>query len=279
MSLFKIKTSESYSIKILAELLQNCLKEAAFIVTPDGLTLTCIDKRSSRGTLCIDMTLSSTNFPIYKCNRERYVLGMNLLHFYKQLKSIKKKDVLTLEITEKDPQLLNISVQQGSDTNPMISTVQVTNLQPNDIDVNGDPDKTTWGNPIVCPSKDFAKLRTFHKVGAIVTMKFTKTWVLFSCGDVMTRQLPFGEYDPLEAESSKDVHTHQFSTDNLTQLVKVSGLSANVQLYVHENLPLKIKMNVGSLGSLSILLKSNKQIEAEEDDEDYAVTEFQDKLV
>lgn len=261
MSLLRINTLESYHFKILAELLQKCIKEAAFVVDKDGIRLTCIDKKSDNGTLCIDMNLCSNNFPIFKCANDRFVLGVTMLHFHQQLKNIKKKDSLTLEVQEAAPQKLLIKIHQGSNANAKEAIVQITNVQPVDIDVQGGYDK-----PIVCPSREFAELRTLHRIGQVITMRFTKTWAKFYCGDIIHRTVTLGEFKEDEENDKSIYHQHEFTPENLTQLVKISKLSTNVQLYVNEELPLKIKMNVGTLGTLSIFLKSIKQIEREEEE-------------
>ncbi len=266
MSFLKIKTSESFSFKILAELLQNCIKEAAFVVTKQGIHLRCVDKRSSNGlgTILINLDLSANNFPIYKLNTDRFVLGMNLLHFYKMLKHVKKKDSLCLEIDEATPRDLSIIVQQGSDSecNAMKSTIQVTHAQLTEI---GIPEG--YNKPVVCPSKDFAKIKNFNKVGTHTTMTCTKGQIQLSCSKegMMSKSITFGEKD---MDSNIEPFVQVFETENLTQLIKLSGLSTNVQIFVHPELPLKIKVSMGSVGQIDIFLKSLQQLEAEKEDDD-----------
>ena len=88
--IFKCKTREAYYIKILAELLSNNLKNGCFNVNEQGFFLCMFD--SPRKTL-IDLELESENFSMYKFkSEEKICLGLNLNHFHKILKSIKKKD-------------------------------------------------------------------------------------------------------------------------------------------------------------------------------------------
>lgn len=270
LSLLKIKTTESHSFKVLAELLQNCVRDAAFQINEEGMFLTCIDEgKCESGTMCIDLKLYSNHFPIFKFNYP-FKLGVNLIHFHQMLKSIKKKSTLTLEISEDEPQKLNIIVQSGSENNqPMISHVKVTNVQVTEVDL-----AVGYEKPIVCSSKDFSQLRTFTKIGDKISVHFCKTWVKFSCSndELMSRTIAFGETDLQneDANPTDEIHELTFPTDKITQLVKVAGLSTNVQLYVRKDLPLKIQFNVGSLGNLCIYLKSMQLLQKESEQQEYA---------
>ena len=94
--LFKCKTGEAYYIKVLAELLTNNLKTGCFEVSEQSITLRMFDHH--RKTM-VDLELLSENFSVYKYKIENnFCLGLNLNHFHKMLKSIKKKDSLQLFI-------------------------------------------------------------------------------------------------------------------------------------------------------------------------------------
>jgi len=268
MTLVKIQTSESHSFKILAELLQNCVRDAAFQINDDGMFLTCIDDgKTDNGTMCIDLKLYANNFPVFKFNAP-FVLGVNLIHFHRMLKSVKKKSTLTLQINEDEPQKLNIIIQCGSENNQsMTSHVKVTNVQVTEVDLAEGYDK-----PIVCSSKGFSQLRTFTKIGPEIKVQFTNTWVKFSCSndELMSRSITFGEVDQADPSiKNQTIYEHTFPADKITQLVKVAGLSTNVQIYAHNALPLKIQFNVASLGTLSIFIKSLKQLQKEAEQQEY----------
>ena len=88
--IFKAKTNCAYTIKILAELLQNNLKTACFEIDKEGIKLSMMDHHKH---ILIQLSLESENFTIYKFKlKETKFLGINLNHFHKMLKSIKKKD-------------------------------------------------------------------------------------------------------------------------------------------------------------------------------------------
>ena len=61
--LFKAQTAEGYTIKVLADLLQNNIKTACLLVNEEGIKLTMYD---SHRRVCFSFKLDSENFQIYK---------------------------------------------------------------------------------------------------------------------------------------------------------------------------------------------------------------------
>ena len=61
--IFKAKTHNAYTIKILAELLQNNIKTACFEIDADGIKLCMMD---SHRTILVQVFLESENFTLYK---------------------------------------------------------------------------------------------------------------------------------------------------------------------------------------------------------------------
>ena len=96
--IFKAKTHCAYTIKIFAELLQNNIKTACFEIDETGIKLCMMDHHR---TVLIQVDLESEKFILYKFKaKEKQFLGVNLNHFHKMLKSIKKKDSMQLFIND-----------------------------------------------------------------------------------------------------------------------------------------------------------------------------------
>ena len=77
--LFKAKTQEGYTIKILAELLQHNIKTACFVIDNQGIKLRMMD---SQRYILLDVDLMADNFSIYKFRDEKRTLGINLNHLH-----------------------------------------------------------------------------------------------------------------------------------------------------------------------------------------------------
>ena len=77
--LFKAQTSEGYTIKVLADLLQNNIKTACLLVDEKGMHLTMFD---SHRRVCFAFDLLAENFQVYKFRPVNSLyLGLNLGHF------------------------------------------------------------------------------------------------------------------------------------------------------------------------------------------------------
>ena len=183
------------------------------------------------------------------------------------LKSIKKKDTLTLFIDEDNPLNLGIEIHQSGDNNSTKSYVRITQVHP----VQYDP-LEGYEDPIITTSKEFAKLKQLNKISKTLIVTARKQWIEFFCDkeEVYERKVQFGEDEDSpndEREDDIDNYKQSFPTEDIIQLVKVGGLSNTVQIYATNDLPLKFTLNIGSLGTLSIYIKSKESIEDEQDDE------------
>jgi len=76
-----------------------------------------------------------------------------------------------------------------------------------------------------------------------------------------TKQTRNFQYTPKFVE---DEFNQNFDTEQLSRIIKLSGLSNTMQVFPKDDLPLKFKSNIGTLGSISVFVKSKKQIEEEQ---------------
>ena len=130
--IFKAKSQEAYCIKVLAELLANNIKTACFVVDETGISLRMMDHHR---TILIDLELKAENFTIYKFNSKKMYLGINLNHFHKLCRSIKKKDMIELFIDDKNPNDLAIRVIPKENNRVSTSYLKIQTVQNLDIDI------------------------------------------------------------------------------------------------------------------------------------------------
>ena len=65
-------------------------------------------------------------------------------------------------------------------------------------------------------------------------------------------------------ENIVTIYNEIFDTEQLVRIVKVAGLGQSLQIYPKNELPLLIKSQVGTLGTISIYIKTKSQIEEDE---------------
>jgi hypothetical protein len=54
-----------------------------------------------------------------------------------------------------------------------------------------------------------------------------------------------------------------FETEHISRILKISGLNDKINLIFEKNMPFHIHSKIGSLGNISLYIKSKKQIEDE----------------
>lgn len=262
--IFKAKTREGYVVKILAELLQNNIKTACFEVDGNGIRLNMMDHHK---TILICLNLDANKFNVYKFKKDRKMyLGINLTHFHKMLKSIKKKDSVQFFIDDQSPNDLGIKVIPKENNRVTTSYVKIQSIQTLDIDI-----PEGYNKPILVPSGEYQKMiKGMVHISNIVNISAHGFQIRFTCdaGGVMKRTTDFGETEDSDDESdaSDDEHDEykaDFDADQLSRITKLAGLSTNMQIFPMDDLPLLFESDVGSIGKISIYIKSRQQIEME----------------
>lgn len=261
-TIFKAKTQAGHSIKILAELLQNNIKTACFEIDQKGIKLTQMDTRRS---ILIDLMLDSENFTIYKFKApEKIFVGINLNHFHKMLKSVKKKDSLQLFIDDENPTDLCIKVIPKENNRKSTSVVKIQTIQTLDIYL-----PMGYTKSVIVPSTEFQKaLKELSPLGTVINVVAKNFHIDFKCnaGGVMKKKIEFGELDGSDNDSDSDddestEYNKEFDPDQLSRITKISGLSTSIQIFSKDGQPLLFKSAVGPLGKISLYLKSKDILE------------------
>lgn len=259
--IFKAKTKEGYVMKILAELLQNNIKTACFEIDQTGISLRTTDHHL---TILIDLEMKRDNFHFfkYKGDKKMYI-GINLSHFHKMLKTIKKRDSIELFIDDESPTDFGIKVIPKENNRVTASFVKIQCTQNIDMEM-----PTGYDNPIIIPSGEFQKMcKGMTSISNTINVSSKNFMIKFSCDNdgVMKRYTEFGEPDdPADSESDDDDdnepdYNEEFDTEQLSRITKMAGLNNSLQVYPKEALPLLFRTSIGTLGKISIYIKSKKQ--------------------
>jgi proliferating cell nuclear antigen PCNA len=237
-------------MKILAELLQNNIKNGCFVVSKKGIVLRMTD---SNQKILIDFELLSDNFVQYKCRpSESMSIGLNFSHFYKMVKSIKKKDSVVFFIEDGKETELGIKVIPKEKNRITTSYVKIQNLQCLDIEL-----PHGYQHSIIIPSTEYVKMvKDLNNMGGnMISVSSSSSIIRFGCNSngVYSRDITFGEED--EDSDDKNTSHQEFDTEQLTRITKVAGLSTQIQIYQSNGLPILFKSNIGNLGKICVYVK------------------------
>jgi len=254
--LFRAKTSEGFNFKILGEILHNTLKTISIHITKDGFFSKMIDVHKK---LLIDIKLLSTNFSQYILNADNLLFGVNISHLYKIISSLKKKDSLILQIMDDAPNELQIIVTPRERDHTEVSRISIQNIQSLDIEV-----PENYNHPVHVSSSKFQKMcKDMLNIGKEIHVFGSEQFVMFECETpgIYKKQIHFGEEPEDESNhpSSDDAaYVHYFfDAEQLVRISKISSLAPLLHVYLNHSLPLLIKSQVGTLGTISIFIKSS----------------------
>ena len=249
---FRAKTNEGFNFKILGEVLHNTLKTISISITQEGLFSKMIDAHKR---LLIDIQLLAINFSQYSLIGNDLLFGINVSHLYKIISSLKKKDSLVLQIDSESPNELQIIVTPRERDHTEVSKIAIQNIQSLDIDV-----PNQYNHPVHVSSSKFQKMcKDMLNIGKEVHVYGDERFVIFECETpgIYKKQIHFGEEFEDEAPTASDLTHYHFDAEQLVRVSKISSLCTLLHVFLHPTLPLLIRAQVGTLGTISIFIKSS----------------------
>jgi hypothetical protein len=140
------------------------------------------------------------------------------------------------------------------------SYIKIQNVQNLDINI-----PSGYSKPIIVSSSEYQKLvKEMSSIGSTLKVLSKNYSIEFSCnaGGILKRTVQFGEiFDDDATDKDSSEYEQEFVTDQLCRITKLSGLSNNMQIFPGK--PLLFTSSVGSLGKISIYIKSKEQIDSE----------------
>lgn len=248
---FKCTTDNAFRIKIVAEIVANILKTSFWEINSEGISLSMFDE--SRKTM-ITIDLKACNFQEYEFNaREGVNIGINSSHFYKMLKSIKKKDTMGLHIDSVDSTELSITMVPKERNRKTISKIKIQVAQNLEV-----MNPTGYSRSVIVPSPDFHKM--IKDLCALSSDKMVisarKKAIDFSADadGIMARTVSFGDPDDTSV-----ANTYNFSTEQVHRISKISALCDSIHIFpATQELPIKFMTNIGLLGTICVYIKSDE---------------------
>lgn len=247
---FRAKTHEGHMFKVLIELLQGIISSACFSLTQKGIFLRMFD---SQQKILVNLELNADDFSVFEL-KEDMNLGLNLGHFFKRLRSIKKKDPLLLYVDEEQPDQLQFTISPQDNTRKVHAAIQIKSMQSVTC-----PLPVGYHRPIKIPSNDFqSSIKDMNGINTTLCVKMRRYRVEVFCGsnNISSSRVEFGD---LEEEDPEVIYDEKFDMEIFVRILKIAGMGKilNIQNGGAEN-PLRLETNVGQLGNISLYIKSNR---------------------
>jgi proliferating cell nuclear antigen len=253
-----IKTVQIAPFRTLMTALKDILLETNITFEPDGMRIINMDKSH---TILAHLHLASQNFEFYECKKDKIIIGVNMFHLFKLINTIENDETLTIYIENSDyvdgiVSYLTLKYENGEIKQCKTQKLRLIEPEPEELQY---PD-VTFSSIINLPSSDFQKIiRDLSCISDKLEIKSVGNELIFKCsGQFASAEIHRVESDgsmsfTLKQESSKIIQG-EFSLKNLGYFIKCTNLCPQIEMYLENDLPLVVKYNVASLGSIKLCL-------------------------
>ena len=248
-TVFEIKTIQSSIIKTLIEALKEILNDTVIEINNECIKIVTMDNSH---IILVHLKLFAEKFEYYTCNKP-ISIGINMLNFYKIIKTVNNNDVLTLFIYQNNLNQLGIKIENMEKNT---KTTYFLNL----LDLNNDQfeiPEVEFNSVITLPSNDFQKLmRDMNNIADFVEIKNVDNKFILTCeGDFCSQETVLSDNDlVIISGNNNDIIQGNFNLKYLVLFTKCTNLSNTVELYLKNDYPLIIKYTVASIGSIKLCL-------------------------
>ncbi len=281
--IFKAVAVRGHILKIIIDTLHQPLPRGYLLIRKDGVYLRQSD---ASNTILFDIALERKNFASYKCKRDM-TISINLKHLQKQLRSVKKKDQVSMWIDETEPEKLWFTVRSTREDSGASKHVQkVARVEVNFIVYKEEPEYIMtdlpdgkYQYPMVIDASEFSRIKRLTSAGKTVAVKMQRdNYISFMSDNISCfgSDITFGELkEEPDSEDEGDeggyeVYEAQFFNAVFNLLVKLPGLCTQMQFYAPTvpHFPLKIAMTAAQsglvLGTIQVYIKDVLQVNFEE---------------
>ncbi len=254
-----IKTVQISPFRTLMTALKDILLETNITFEPDGMRIINMDKSH---TVLVHLFLAAQNFEFYECKKDKIIIGVNMFHLFKLINTIENEETLTIYIENSEyvdgiVSYLSLKYENGEIKQCKTQKLRLIEPDPEELQY---PD-VTFSSIINLPSTDFQKIiRDLTCISDKLEIKSVGNELIFKCsGQFASAEIHRAESDgmsfTLKQDSSKIIQG-EFSLKNLGYFIKCTNLCQQIEMYLENDLPLVIKYNVASLGSIQLCLSA-----------------------
>jgi proliferating cell nuclear antigen len=250
-----IKTEQAAAFRILIEALKEILTEANFIFDESGVKLMAMDSTHS---ILIHMKLDANSFEFFHCPN-KIVIGVNMLNFFKLIKTMTNSETLTLFIEKENENKLGILINNNEKNSQTVYKLNLLDIADENIKIP----PAEFETELSLPSGDFQKIiRDMVNIGENIEIKSIGTQLILNCsGDFASQETVLGETNnglKFNQVSPKELPIQGlYSLKYLTLFTKCTNLCNQINLYIKNDYPLIIRYSVASLGDIKLCLAPN----------------------
>ena len=255
-----IKTVQIAPFRTLMTALKDILLETNITFDKTGIRIINMDKSH---TILAHLFLNAENFEFYECKKEKIIIGVNMFHLFKLINTIDNDDTLTIYIENADYVdgiVSHLALKFENGDIKQCKTQKLRLIEPEMEELQYPNVK--FSSIINLPSSDFQKIiRDLSCISDKIEIKSIGNELIFKCsGQFASAEIHRTESDGnmsfiLKQDSTKIIQG-EFSLKNLGYFIKCTNLCSQIEVYLENDLPLVVKYDVASLGSIMLCLAS-----------------------
>ena len=253
-----IKTVQIAPFRTLMTALKDILLETNITFDKTGIRIINMDKSH---TILAHLFLNAENFECYECKKDKIIIGVNMFHLFKLINTIDNDDTLTIYIENADYVdgiVSHLALKFENGDIKQCKTQKLRLIEPEMEELQYPNVK--FSSIINLPSSDFQKIiRDLSCISDKLEIKSVGNELIFKCsGQFASAEIHRAESDGnmgfiLKQDSSKIIQG-EFSLKNLGYFIKCTNLCSQIEVYLENDLPLVVKYDVASLGSIKLCL-------------------------
>lgn len=264
-NILSVQTVQISPFRTLMTALKDVLIETNITFSKEGIKIINMDKSH---TILVHLSLPSENFEKYECNRDKIIIGVNMFHLFKLINTIDNDETLTIYIDETDyadgiVQYLGLKFENGDIKQQKIQKLRLIEPDNEELDVPN----VKFSSIINMPSVDFQKIiRDLSCISDKIEIKsITKNdgnaELIFKCSGSFAqaeirREETNGKMEFIQKQESNKIIQGEFSLKNLSYFIKCTNLCSQIEIFLENDMPLVVKYNVASLGTIKLCLVS-----------------------
>ena len=257
-NVLEIKTVQISPFRTLMTALKDILLETNITFQKDGIRIINMDKSH---TILVHLFLDARNFEYYNCSKDKIVIGVNMFHLFKLINTIDNDDTLIIYIENDDyndgiVSYLGLKFENGEIKQCKTQKLKLIEPDTEELEV---PD-VKFSSVLNMPSTDFQKIiRDLSCISDKLEIKSVGNELIFRCsGQFANAEIRRTESDKnmefIYKQDSSKIIQGEFSLKNLGYFIKCTNLCNQIELYLENDLPLIVKYDVASLGSIKLAL-------------------------
>lgn len=258
-NLFEIKTIQSGAFRSLIEAVKEIVAEANIEFTSEGIKVVNVDDTH---TVLVYLKLFADRFESFFCPM-KYVLGVNMIYFFKLIKTMGNNDSLTLYLPQSNPNKLGIRMENSDKSTVTNYFLKLFDTDIEDIKIPS----ISFTSIIHMPSIDLQKhCRDMNALGEKLDVEITSMGsdLIFRCiGDFAEQETIISENNSTmrvqkTSNSTNDIVQGIFQLKHLVVFTKCTSLCPSIELCLRNDYPLILKYTVANLGEIRLVLAPMK---------------------